>query len=889
MEVFDLLARDADVRGVLEAAEQERKLRAARQTLIGFTEYTMPKYRAAPHHHAIARVLERVLFSDDLDRVIIATAPRHGKALAVDTPIPTPTGWRSIGDLRRGDSVFAADGSVCRVVAVSSVWRDRPVYRVTDKYGESIVADAEHEWLARTDRKTGAVKIRTTEQLASRGERGRKVRLYPDQPALKTPMAELPVDPYVLGAWLGDGKTQSSAMCSQDTEIVDRLVAAEGGEVSWYGERNSVRHFRIGPHFRRGALKKDTLQARLRSLGVIGDKHIPRQYLRASVAQRMNLLNGLIDTDGYVAADGQVEFCSTNKALAQNVCELVWSLGAVASVIEGRATFRGVDHGPKYRVMFYMKDAAWLPRKRVRTKDAKNKGARYVDIEPCGRADTVCIQVDHPSSMFLAGRTMLPTHNSELCSRRFPAFALGHFPHLEFLSASAGQTLASAFGGEVRDIVASPEYELLFPETTMKADDQSKGRWRTSQGGAYASFGVGGRPIGFGGDIVMIDDPFGSMEDADSKTIRDKVHRWYTNTIYNRLQPGGKIIIISHRMHEDDLTGFLLREEQAGGDQWFMLCLEAELGKAAADYLGRKPGEALWPEAYPLEALARIKKASGTRAYSALYMQDPRAAADGILKADWFNYWPSGEELPVFDFIIQSYDTAFTDQTKNDPTACVTLGVFTVPTWMRREFKAPKRGVMIIDAWDEHIDYSDLRKRIKDEWEDSAYGQPFSSDTEDGPMLGTFDAPLVGAPAKDEHGRQADLVLIEDKGSGAAVQRELKRGARVPVRTYNPGRRGKTERLNAISPYVENGLVWVIGSGRADRKGREVDWMEDCLYQLTAFRFEGSVPHDDYVDAFTQAMDYLVRNNLIEIPGEETVVDEDDEEEGAGTANPYAA
>jgi hypothetical protein len=149
-----------------------------------------------------------------------------------------------------------------------------------------------------------------------------------------------------------------------------------------------------------------------------------------------------------------------------------------------------------------------------------------------------------------------PRHGkSELASRRLPAFALGRAPHLQFISASASTPLAADFGRDVRNLVASLEFAAIFPGVSLAEDSQAKDLWRTNAGGVYVAVGTESKIYGRGGDIVLIDDPFGSMGDANRKSERDRIWNWYISTIYNRLQPKGKIIIIGHRLHEDDLQG----------------------------------------------------------------------------------------------------------------------------------------------------------------------------------------------------------------------------------------------------------------------------------------------------------------------------------------------
>jgi hypothetical protein len=153
------------------------------------------------------------------------------------------------------------------------------------------------------------------------------------------------------------------------------------------------------------------------------------------------------------------------------------------------------------------------------------------------------------------------------------------------------------FGRDVRNIIGSEEYRALF-DTRLAEDSQAKGKWHTSAGGIYYAVGIGGSVLGRGGDVILIDDPYSSMEDALSEITRKNVWEWYTGTAYNRLMPNGAIVVINHRMHEDDLSGRLLAQQTAGGDKWEVVELPAI----------SETNEALWPEAYPIDALHRIRQ-----------------------------------------------------------------------------------------------------------------------------------------------------------------------------------------------------------------------------------------------------------------------------------------
>lgn len=218
-----------------------------------------------------------------------------------------------------------------------------------------------------------------------------------------------------------------------------------------------------------------------------------------------------------------------------------------------------------------------------------------------------------------------PRHGkSELASRHFPAYYLGRHPDRQFISASASGPLAEDFGRDVRNIIASPEYAAIF-NTRLAEDSHAKGRWNTAQGGSYYAIGVNAAVMGRGAHVFMIDDPFGTMADARSETERRNVWNWYTGTVYNRLEKNGSIVVINHRMHEDDLSGMLLAQQAAGGDRWEVVELKPDMDR----------GIALWPEKYPIEALRRIQRNTNARDWSALYMQAPAPEEGDYFKSDW--------------------------------------------------------------------------------------------------------------------------------------------------------------------------------------------------------------------------------------------------------------
>lgn len=344
------------------------------------------------------------------------------EALALDTPIPTPDGWTTVEKIEAGDFVLSPDGLPTGVTKTTEVFHGRPCYRVTFRDGDSIIADAGHLWVAErtgTPTKIGALKARTTQEMFESGWTFR----VPCTAPVKLPEAELPVDPYVLGAWLGDGCRNSL------------MFSTAGEDLPWWLEefarlgvparhlpnrsRPTAEQFTIAgnPHdwSHRGA----GYRALLVKLGIYENKRIPDMYLRGSIDQRLSLLQGLVDTDGCVDnKDGRVIFCNTNKNLADGVAELARSLGHIVHV-NCREDNRKESYLPVWRVE-WMGDAnlpsARMPRKRDRlhvptSRQLASRWQYIKSIEPVDSVPVKCISVDSADHLFLAGQWKT-THNS---------------------------------------------------------------------------------------------------------------------------------------------------------------------------------------------------------------------------------------------------------------------------------------------------------------------------------------------------------------------------------------------------------------------------------------------------------------------------------------------
>jgi replicative DNA helicase len=368
--------------------------------------------------------------------VVIAGRPGLGKALALDTLLPTPSGWTTMGEVAVGDQLLGADGAPVTVVATTEVLVGRPCFRLTFSDGTTVVADAEHQWLTR-DRaarrtRTGVPAVRTTAHIAATVRcataDGRVNHSIDVAAPLQLPEQQLALPPYVLGVWLGDGHSAGARITTADPEIVLHLEAAgldvpQQSGTMLYGLRfPAAEPPAARPCECRGSGDDHgSVQAVLRSLGVLGDKHIPARYLRASEAQRRALLAGLLDTDGTVTTTGNVQFCVTSQRLALDVQELVVSLGMRCSLTTRQVKGRTRSSCTAYILnvttstrVFRLERKHLLHKQRSRLTPSRSSSRYIVAAEPVPSVPVRCVEVDHPEHLYLATRAMVPTHNSTL-------------------------------------------------------------------------------------------------------------------------------------------------------------------------------------------------------------------------------------------------------------------------------------------------------------------------------------------------------------------------------------------------------------------------------------------------------------------------------------------
>lgn len=794
----------------------------ARSCLAAFVRYTMPGYRMGWVHEEICSELDAFLadvVAGRSPRLMLTMPPRHGKLCADDTPVLTVDGWKTHGALKVGDYVFHPSGKPVRVVAVGE--KNFATHSVVFTNGDIIDVHLDHEWRVYDRTKPGYRTVETryfvepskkTKALRKLDSgipdtRGHRYLYQVDTAdALQWPAVEHVIPPYVLGVWLGDGTSIAPRinMAPDDACVVKMEFERLGVPITgtWVHRDTGVETFSFASGVKN---RRNIFSQALKDADLLKNKHIPNEYKHDSLENRLDLLAGLIDTDGHFdRKTNRYRFTTSNELLAHDVEELAMLCGFVAHTnipaLDNRE--RTIKNKSQVYVVSFFFSGVVVPCRLERKKVNKTFSSlrRRVSIK-CVRALESpkmgnCIQVDSPDGLYLVGKHLTITHNSELASRRFPAYALGRYPDLSVISTSYAADLSSRMNRDVQRVIDSPEYRELFPGTALYGKNirtVGNGSYlRNSDifevvghAGCYRSAGVGGGITGMGGHIVIVDDPFKDRASADSPTIRQNVWDWYTSTLYTRLAPGGGVLIINTRWHMADLSGRLLEAAARGeGDHWRVVNFPAI---ATEDELHRRAGEALHPERYPLEQLLAIKKALGTRDWEALYQQRPTPDGGAIFKSEWLRFWLPKDLPEQFDQLLISWDMTFKD---GDDTDFVVGQV-----WGR---KGADR--YLLDQVRRRMGFTDTVAAFR-----------------------ALAAKWPGAARK----------LVEDKANGPAVIDALKHAVPGIIPVEPDG--SKTARAHAVTTFFEAGNVLIPHP-------EHCPWAREYVAELTQFP---GAPHDD--------------------------------------------
>lgn len=624
------------------AHRTELMVRAARRDAAAFASYVLRDEETNLPVHLTPMHNEWHSLFNRHPRLLLWSHVEAGKAVPLDTEIPTPEGWTTMGALQPGDVVFGRDGKPCRVRAVSEVQHGREVFEIEFSDGVRERADADHNWAAWSvdDRAAKrAPRVVTTRQMLDRLRRGRDwMWTIPVAAPVVHIERQLPVHPYVLGAWLGDGDSAAPTLTfhKNDQAIFDRCRELEGGDCTPKGNGDVLRGS-LGFTSKRQNHNPTRLRARLRTLGVLGNKHIPEAYLQASIEQRRELLAGLLDTDGSIDHRGgksRIEFCSSSALLAQGVVQLVRSLGFKARIAESDSKLNGTVIGRRWRITFTAHEPVfWLERKRALQKHSGHSGAALkrtvIAIRPVASVPVKCITVDSEDHTFLMGRSYTVTHNTTQMSVARVLFTLGRNPNARVVIVSNTDGQAQKICRTIaKYIESSKELHEVFPnlKPSETANVWTKHeliieRPSKAKDASVATCGIHGNILGARIDLLILDDLL-DHENTLSPTQREDLWAWYHSTLEGRLTRHAKVLCIGTAWHRDDFMHRVARKRS-----W--KCVRYPILNAA--------DAPTWPDRWPRTRIEEKRDTLGPTEFARQLMCVARTDEEARFKRAWID------------------------------------------------------------------------------------------------------------------------------------------------------------------------------------------------------------------------------------------------------------
>lgn len=646
---------------------------AARHRLINFARYMQPDLSLEPFHVVYYTLLDKFAHGE-IKKMIVQMPPQHGKEISDNQIVATTKGLKKHGDLIVGDYVFGRDGTPVKVLWVSEKTRSEYVVSFSD--GAKIECHGNHEWTVYNRFRQKEETIETKHMASSTiyngdGKRGSRYKYHVDSNVcVMFDSRNVDLDPYVLGAWLGDGDSSCGIIHigNNDVEIIG----------------NSTYKFKESKGTATRKFYSPELNLLLKNNGLIKNKHIPDMYKYNSVEVRKNVIAGLIDTDGYVYhRNGRITISNTNKRIIDDAAFILRSLGQSVVVREfkpGVSSSGIVGKKIVYQLCFNptMTFPTKVKRKKI-TKLSINKKRAIVSIERKeGLGYGNCIQVD--GGIYLVGDTFIPTHNSEGSSRKLPAFMLGLNPDEKICIGSYAATIARDFNRDVQRIIDTPSYRELFPETYLNGSNvvtMANTYLRNSDVIEMVGHKGSLRVVGRGGsltsktvDVSILDDVYKDYAEGNSPIVRNAAWKWYTTVVRTRLHNDSQELIVFTRWHDDDLIGRIEKSGETVIDikswddvknipagAWVRINFEGLKTGEPTEIDSREPGAALWDRRHS-RAKLEGQRALDPVQFQCLYQGNP-GNAEGKLyrnpfrtyvdKSEWGTYVRSGNYTDVAD------------------------------------------------------------------------------------------------------------------------------------------------------------------------------------------------------------------------------------------------
>ena len=744
----------------------------------------------------------------------------HYKAVDINEPILTTKGWSRHGDLSVGDYVFGPDGKPTEVIAKTETFTDADCYKVCFDDGYSVVVSGEHLWTVdRSDKSRipGTNKRRkwknetiNTVELFDEIERCKKAQtrpfpFIPTTAPIEHETQDLKIDPYLLGVWLGDGDS-SGARITSGTDDAEEMASLIGEAEENVKIRRHPGHIRIavgsGVQGKKGT--SDFVNG-LRHYGVFGDKHIPDVYLMADAKQRFSLLQGLMDTDGSCNKDGQAIFCAANERLANQVFDLVLSLGYRPSIGERAATYRG-EPRKYWQVIFtaYQNNPPFrLKRKIQRCSRFDTKISRKIKyVERVATVPVSCIQVDRKDGLYLIGRHLVTTHNSTIITYaktiqeilKNPDITIGIFSHT--------RPIAKAFLDQIkREFEANEGLKALFPDVLHQNPAKESDKWSLDSGiivkrktnpkeCTVEAWGlVDGQPTGKHFMLRVYDDVVTLRSVGTPDQIRKTTDAWALSL--NLGSQGGRVRYIGTRYHRNDSYKDILGRGAA---------IERRHGPTAAD------GS---PNLLTKEELEKKRREMGPYIYACQMEQNPTSDSAMSFKQEWLRHYKDRSNMYGWNLYILC-DPAGEKKKTNDYTVIAVVGL------------APDKNYYLVDGVRDRMNLTERTDKVFE-------------------FHRTYNPLGVGY---EKYGMQSDIEHIK------YVQEH--KNYRFDV-TPLGGPMPKNDRIRQLMPVFEQGRFYIPDNIRfVDYEKAPRDFVKDMLDEYHSFPVS---EHDDVMDCIARIVD----------------------------------